>query len=582
MLSLTTTLITTQPTYLSSQINSSFFKNDTESAADITDAPNGLPFDTDEFQNSNATFDDTNFSNASLQMSLTNDSFTEYAEIPYYIKATSMTFCIVIMCLGVIGNVMVPIVILKTKDMRNSTNIFLVNLSIADLMVLLVCTPTVLVEVNSKPETWVLGKELCLAVPFVELTVAHASVLTILAISFERYYAICEPLRAGYVCTKTRATLICALAWFFAALFTSPVLAIAEHRMSGREDGTYYPQCLTQAATFWQIAFFVMVIILLYVLPLIILIVLYSVIAKNLISAASKVVMNKTVDPYNVRARKQVILMLGTVVLCFFLCLMPYRILALLIIVTPSEFVEDMSPEKWYNLLYFSRIMLYINSAINPILYNLMSSKFRIGFCKICDCYRNSFEGVQSTSTGRANTITNASTTSSSFSRTTNSLKKLFHRSSLDRTATRSEVDSVETNVRTEDAANSGFFNRFVKNKFIRQQSAPVCSSTKLTNKISRMHSEGDVFEVPAYVDQPTSSDSQRFLRHSENKSSDIDIDLPRNSGSLRRSILVNSAKAKSMDESKKHVTYQKLSVDRIIAFKGRSVEQYHFPESFV
>ncbi|KPJ08929.1 Orexin receptor type 2 [Papilio machaon] len=92
---------------------------------------------------------------------MSNENFTEYAEIPYYIKATSMTFCIVIMCLGVIGNVMVPIVILKTKDMRNSTNIFLVNLSIADLMVLLVCTPTVLVEVNSKPETWVLGKELC-------------------------------------------------------------------------------------------------------------------------------------------------------------------------------------------------------------------------------------------------------------------------------------------------------------------------------------------------------------------------------------------------------------------------------------
>ena len=58
------------------------------------------------------------------------------------------------------------------------------------------------------------------AVPFVELTVAHASVLTILAISFERYYAICEPLKAGYVCTKTRAILICSLAWGIAALFT--------------------------------------------------------------------------------------------------------------------------------------------------------------------------------------------------------------------------------------------------------------------------------------------------------------------------------------------------------------------------
>lgn len=83
------------------------------------------------------------------------------AQIPAYIRTTSMVFCVIIMCLGVVGNVMVPIVIMKTKDMRNSTNIFLMNLSIADLMVLLICTPTVLVEVNTRPETWVLGKEMC-------------------------------------------------------------------------------------------------------------------------------------------------------------------------------------------------------------------------------------------------------------------------------------------------------------------------------------------------------------------------------------------------------------------------------------
>lgn len=57
-------------------------------------------------------------------------------------------------------------------------------------------------------------------VPFVELTVAHASILTILAISFERYYAICEPLKAGYVCTKTRAMIICVVCWCVAGLFT--------------------------------------------------------------------------------------------------------------------------------------------------------------------------------------------------------------------------------------------------------------------------------------------------------------------------------------------------------------------------
>ncbi|XP_046972980.1 thyrotropin-releasing hormone receptor isoform X2 [Vanessa cardui] len=553
------------------QYNTNTYKNATQNPRDNAENL----FERFEFQN--ATFTNNSISNSTFEMS---NNFTEYAEIPYYIKATSMTFCIVIMCLGVIGNVMVPIVILKTKDMRNSTNIFLVNLSIADLMVLLVCTPTVLVEVNSKPETWVLGKELCLAVPFVELTVAHASVLTILAISFERYYAICEPLRAGYVCTKTRATLICALAWFFAALFTSPILAIAEMHTVTRQDGTSY-QCLTQAVTFWQITFFVMVIIILYLLPLIILIVLYTVIAKNLITAASKVVLNKTVDPYNTRARKQVILMLGTVVLCFFLCLMPYRVLALWIIITPSELSDNISPEKWYNLLYFSRIMLYINSAINPILYNLMSSKFRIGFCKVCICYKRSSERTQNRRAHR--TVTNGSTTSSSLSRTTNSLKKLFtHRSSLDRSDT--EADSKDDKEATPKP--NRFFDRmFTSKRFVRQQSAPVCSNPK-TKVITRMKSEGSMLESEDKTRE--FGDTAKFIGHSNISGKNrLDIELEqatRNHGSLRRSVLINSAKARSVegDPNKKFVSYQKIKVDCVVGFQKSKSVDYDFPESFV
>ncbi|CAH1397094.1 unnamed protein product [Nezara viridula] len=79
---------------------------------------------------------------------------------PPYVRAAYILLCVVILGIGVVGNVMVPLVIVKTKDMRNSTNIFLINLSVADLMVLLVCTPTVLVEVNSEPLIWVLGEEI--------------------------------------------------------------------------------------------------------------------------------------------------------------------------------------------------------------------------------------------------------------------------------------------------------------------------------------------------------------------------------------------------------------------------------------
>lgn len=286
--------------------------------------------------------------------------------------------------------------------------------------------------------------------------------------------------------------------------------------------------------------------------------------------------MNKTVDPYNARARKQVILMLGTVVLCFFLCLMPYRALTLWIIMSPSDYYDDMSPEKWYNILYFSRVMLYINSAINPILYNLMSSKFRIGFCKVCICYKKKLQ-VKARRAQR--TITNGSTTSSSLTRTTNSLKKLFsHRSSIDRT---------ETEIENKDEVEKGIFDRiFASKTFIRQQSAPVCSNT--APKINRMRSEGNI-EISEVIDVDTKDDSTdcpgddagQFIGHSNSRNIRSDVEVDR-THSLRRSVLINSAKARSMDCEKKFVAYQKVKVDCVVAFQKSKSVDYEFPESFV
>ncbi|KAL5282401.1 hypothetical protein ACFFRR_005515 [Megaselia abdita] len=268
--------------------------------------------------------------------------------------------------------------------MRNSTNIFLTNLSIADLLVILLCVPTVIVEANTKPDTWILGPQLCKIIPFVELTVAHASVLTILAISFERYYAICEPLKAGYVCTKTRALLICLITWTVASLFTSPILSVAEYKYAEYIDGSDVPVCLTQAASSLSIAYFIMTITIFFIVPLFILILLYGVIAKNLVAkngAMMKIRPNK--PELSLKARRQVVLMLGAVVLSFFICLLPFRAFTLWIIFSSQDSVLSLGIEKYYGILYFSRIMVYLNSAVNPILYNLMSSKFRKGFFKI-------------------------------------------------------------------------------------------------------------------------------------------------------------------------------------------------------
>ncbi|CAK9829210.1 Growth hormone secretagogue receptor type 1 [Anthophora retusa] len=326
--------------------------------------------------------------------------------LPAYIRTTSMIVCIIVMILGIIGNLMVPLVVFRGKDMRNSTNIFLVNLSVADLCVLLICTPTVLVEVNSGPQVWPLGEFMCRTVPFVELTVAHASVLTILAISFERYYAICEPLRVGYMCTKARATFLCLVAWVLAALCTSPIIWVSQYQevrvkgsKSDQDARNVVPVCLTMADTSATVAFFLLLVLLFYLAPLVILLILYTFIIRQLMPDSSN-----TSDTYHARAKKHVITMLLSVVISFFICLSPYRILIFYIVIAPAEQIAAIDQDTFFALLNFSRIMFYLHSAMDPVLYNLMSSKFRRGFLALCRGKRCSAGGLRSNTTATRRT----------------------------------------------------------------------------------------------------------------------------------------------------------------------------------
>ena len=66
--------------------------------------------------------------------------------LPAYIAYTSFVLFSLVLAVGVVGNVLVLIVILTSKSMRSSTNLFLLNLSIADLLVLIVCCPNAMIE----------------------------------------------------------------------------------------------------------------------------------------------------------------------------------------------------------------------------------------------------------------------------------------------------------------------------------------------------------------------------------------------------------------------------------------------------
>ncbi len=58
------------------------------------------------------------------------------------------------------GNAMVVYIVLRNREMRNATNVFLLNLSVADLLVVLICMPSALIEFYGK-DVWYLGPVMC-------------------------------------------------------------------------------------------------------------------------------------------------------------------------------------------------------------------------------------------------------------------------------------------------------------------------------------------------------------------------------------------------------------------------------------
>lgn len=79
---------------------------------------------------------------------------------PSYIYIWITVVNALIFLTGCVGNILVIIVVAKVRDMRTPTNYCLVNLSVADLLVLTICQTSAMLEFYAE-DRWLLGEFLC-------------------------------------------------------------------------------------------------------------------------------------------------------------------------------------------------------------------------------------------------------------------------------------------------------------------------------------------------------------------------------------------------------------------------------------
>ena len=91
-----------------------------------------------------------------------------------------ITFYLAVFVLGLVGNALVCFVVWYDRQLRTVTNLFIVNLAVADLVIIVVCLPpTVLGDVT---ETWYLGPVMCKIVLYLQVCVPSALIAEVLLI----------------------------------------------------------------------------------------------------------------------------------------------------------------------------------------------------------------------------------------------------------------------------------------------------------------------------------------------------------------------------------------------------------------
>ena len=190
-----------------------------------------------------------------------------------------------ILLVGVLGNVLVVLVVVRTRSMHSPTNCYLVSLAAADCVVLLASVPNEILSYYVVGNQWIWGPAGCAIFIFLQNLGINASSLSLTAFTVERYIAICHPMKAQSVCTVQRAKKIIVGVWAFACCYTCPWLGLTTTEPIYYRGYTSVEMCTFKLSRQEYLVYYFTDIIVFYLVPLLLSCVLYGLIARVLFTS---------------------------------------------------------------------------------------------------------------------------------------------------------------------------------------------------------------------------------------------------------------------------------------------------------
>ena len=269
-----------------------------------------------------------------------------------------------LVAVNLIGNFLVCLVVIRNRSMRKPMNYLLVSLACADMMVAIFFAPHYMFLYTYKHPKGLTGDVLCKLLTEGNLMWIGGvvSVLLLIAIAFERYFAVLYPHIQKRRISKTKLKLIIPACWLFSLMWNFPMFLVV--RYSDELDYCYEEWPLQWYMKAYSLGWFIVI----GILPLSIMTGLYGRVVYNLWVSGHQPI--EVTQRALIKSRKRVTKMVLTVTVVCAVCWLPNLIVYLL------DFYGLQI--KQGDIVYTTTMVLMtLNSAVNPIIYCFQSARFR-------------------------------------------------------------------------------------------------------------------------------------------------------------------------------------------------------------
>lgn len=282
-------------------------------------------------------------------------------------------FAIIIFIVALIGNTIIVYIVCSCRHMRNTTNILIANMAIADLWITL--DIPYLLKWMFISDSWfdgVFGKFLCQFCHSAQAGSIACSVFTLVCISLDRSLAILLPMKT--ILTTRIVKIMIAVIWVLTLSFLIPLFMVTSVYTKDGHVGCYesgWAQIEQLSYRGYNLTFAICT----YAIPLTLITTMYTMTGLRLwyrkVPGHRSLRVHKRIQSSSKRATA----MLITVVLVFAICWFPFQI---------RELIEGFGSSVHMELPLTFFVLLpwfgFANSAINPILYFVFSENYRREF----------------------------------------------------------------------------------------------------------------------------------------------------------------------------------------------------------